>query len=162
MLEQLKPLDLHAAARNLGVHPFEAVRLMVVSGVGSDRLRCTLDTLEQLRAFGQLEVWWTDAELPEDSNPRRAVVRGMVDALLQRQIIGEQTTRIDNLWRGLDAYQRDAAEQAVMVLHELGLLRSSSTAAGTRVSANPDGVEALRELVARGNAPSALAAVWED
>lgn len=162
MLDQLKPLDLHAAARELGVHPFEAVRLMVVSGVGAERMRCTGDTLDQLRAFGKLETWWTGQDLPDDSNPRRAVVRGMIDNMLQRNVVGETTTRIDNLWRGLDAYQRDAAEQGVMVLHELGLLRSVGSASGTQVSANPDGVEALRELVTRGNAPAALAAVWED
>lgn len=162
MLEELKPLDLHATARRLGVHPFEAVRLMVVSGVGADRLRCTGDTLEQLRAFGQLETWWSGDELPDDSNPRRAVVRGMIDAMLQRNIVGENTTRLDNLWRGLDAYQRDAAEQGVMVMHELGMLDSATATTGTRVSANPDSVETLKELVARGNAPAALAAVWED
>lgn len=163
MLDELKPHDLHASAQALGVHPFEVVRLLVLSGSSVDRLGATSDTLDKLRDFGQLETWWTDrSELPNDDNSRRRVVRGVVDAMLQRELVGEHTTRLDNLWRGLPSEDREVAEHAVMVMHELGHLTSQAATSGTRVSIHPDAVASAKDLVARGNAPDDLAALWAE
>lgn len=162
MLDEFKPRDLHGTARALGVHPFEVVRLQVLSGVRSESLGADDETLDKLRQFGQLESWWDEASLPDDDNAARRVVRGMLDAMVQREVVGERTTRLDNLWRGLDPDDAEVAEQAVMVLHELGMLGSVATPSGVRVSVHPDHLDTVKDLVARGNAPDALAAIWTE
>lgn len=163
MLDDLKPHDLHAAASALVVHPFEVVRLLVISGADTTSLSTTDADLDKLRTFGQLETWWTGpGDLPEDDNARRRVVRGMLDAMVQRELVGQSTTRLDNLWRGLGDEDREVAQQAVMVLHELGFLASLATAAGPKVSIHPDALDAVKDLVARGNAPDELAALWSE
>lgn len=161
MLEALMPMDLHGAADALGVHPFEVVRLAVMKDGGLDRLTVSRETVESLRDFGGLEVWWEEHSLPADENPRRAAVRGVLDQLVQREIVGEKTTRLDNLWRGLDGASREAAEHGVMTLLELGALNSVGSPGGVRVSLHPDQLEMARGVVARGQAPAELAAVWE-
>ena len=163
MLEDLKPHDLHATARALQVHPFEVLRLQVMAGAPLQRLAYNDDMLDQLRSFGNMETWWDGADsLPTDENPRRGVVRGMLDAMVQREYIGGQTTRLDNLWRGLPAEHTETAEQAVMVLHELGMVTSIATPAGMQVAIHPDALSNVKDVVARGNAPDALAAVWSE
>lgn len=163
MLDELKPHDLHATARALQVHPFEVLRLQVVSGAPLERLAFDDDALSTLREYGGLETWWEGSDgLPEDDNQRRSVVRGMLDAMVQRECIGGQTTRLDNLWRGLPAEHTEAAEQALMVLHELGMVTSVATPAGMQVAIHPDAVSTVKDVVARGNAPDALAAVWSE
>lgn len=160
MLETLQPIDVHGAAEALGVHPFEVVRMMVVSGK-DESLTFGGDVIDELKAFGQIENWWADAELPEDGEDNRRVIRGVMDAMLQRELIGDSDTRLDNLWRGLDPAQQEVAEQGVMVLLELGHLDSTAAPSGARVSINPNGVETIKALVSRGQAPDELAALWQ-
>jgi len=163
-MDELMPNDLHATARELQVHPFEVVRLQVLSGAPLDQLAFDDPSIGRLREFGRLETWWEDGAdaLPEDDNASRRVVRGMLDAMVQREHVGEKTTRLDNLWRGLPADHVEVAEQAVMVMHELGMLASVATPAGMQVAVHPDALENVKDVVARGNAPDALAAIWSE
>jgi hypothetical protein len=119
--------------------------------------------LARLREFGEIETWWDgDAGLPDDASPSRRVVRGMLDAMLQRDRVGDKTTRVDNLWRGLPAEHTETAQQAVMVLNELGFLALVATPGGMRASVHPDALDTIKDVVARGNAPDALAALWAE
>jgi hypothetical protein len=161
MLEELQPLNLHDVAGKLGVHPFEVVRLLVMRGVMGDDFCLSSSTVDGLRSFAQIEDWWTEGTLPEDENVRRAVVRGVLDAMLQRNLISE-TTRLDNLWRGLPADSGEVAEQAVGIMLELGLLVALGATSGTRVSIHPDAVETIKSVVSRGLAPPEVAQVWLD
>lgn len=161
MLDELTPTDLHGAAAALTVHPFEIVRLMVLSGASVDTLTTTSESLERLRTFGQMETWWEGMDaLPEDDNERRRIVRGMLDAMVQRDLVGDKTTRLDNLWRGLPSEAREVAEHALMVLHELGHVTSMAASSGPRVAIHPDGLQAVKDIIARGNAPADLTALW--
>jgi hypothetical protein len=158
MLEALEPMDLHAAAQVLGVHPFEVVRLQVMSGsgVGSTVARDTLDTL---RTFGKIEDWWSGRSLPAgETGP--AVARSVVGLLLERDRIGDRTTRLDNLWRGLGAEERDLAEQVVHVLQDLGVLTTIFTPAGVQASVHPEQLEVARGIAA-GNLPREITSIWQ-
>ena len=156
MLEALEPLDLHGAAHALGVHPFEVVRLQVMSGggVGSAVAR---DSLDSLRSFGKIEDWWTGLPLPVGG---AAVARAVVSALLQRERIGDRTTRLDNLWRGLGADERDLAEQIAHVLQDLGVLSTMATPSGIQVSIHPEALDRARAM-ASGALPGEITSIWQ-
>ena len=160
MLEKLQPMDLHGAAEALGVHPFEVVRLMVMSGK-DEGVPLGPDLVAELRSFGQIENWWDDAELPEDGEANRRVIRGVLDAMLQRELVSGKATRLDNLWRGLEAGQQEVAEQGVMILLELGHLEATAAPSGARVSVTDSGLDTVQALVSRGQAPDELAALWQ-
>lgn len=160
MLDSLQPMDLHGAALALGEHPFEVVRLMVMTGGGVEPT-VSRERLEQLRDFGGIEIWWQDPQLPDDDNQRRAVVRAVVEAMLQRELIGERTTRRENLYRGLPSGDLEVAAYAVSILLELGALVMTRAPSGAQVSIHPDWADGARALVARGQAPPELAALWE-
>jgi len=161
MLEATRSVDLHAAAQALGEHPFEVVRLLVMSGhpVGP---AIAWEHLEQIRVFGGIETWWTEVELPEDANRARAVVRGVIDQMLQRDLIGERTARRENLFRGLPAGDLEIAQRAVGQLLDLGALVQARASSGAQVAIHPEWAEGARSLVARGQAPPELAEIWEE
>ncbi|TVQ91894.1 MAG: hypothetical protein EA397_08320 [Deltaproteobacteria bacterium] len=160
MLDALKPLDLHGAALELGEHPFEVVRLLVMAG-HSVEPSVPRDRIAQLRVFGGIETWWGSIELPDDDNRRRAIVRGMIEAMLQRELIGDRTTRRENLYRGLPAEDYEVAAYAVSVLIQLGGLVLTRAPSGALVSIHPDWADGARALVSRGQAPPELAGLWE-
>jgi hypothetical protein len=162
MLDALSPPDLHTAAERLGVHPFEVVRLTVMSGHALDGLVLPDERLQALRTFGGFETWWDGAALPDDDNPRRQAIRGVLDAMLERDLVGDRTTRLENLWSGLDGEAREAAERGVAVMVEMGLLHTLAQPSGVQVSVHPDGLDTLRGVVSRGQAPPELAATWND
>jgi len=161
VLDELRPLGLSDAARALGVDPFEVVRLTVAFGPKSGPLTLSLDQVAELRDHAGIEDWWTDASLPDDGNRLRAAIRGAIHQLISRRLVGEQTTRLDNLWRGLAVDQQVGVEQAVMVLLEEEKLLTAASPRGVQVSIAP-GAETLLDKIASGAAEHAgLAAVWQ-
>ncbi len=161
MLDELRPLGLSDAARTLGVDPFEVVRLLVAFDKVAETLGVGRDEVEDLRAQAGIEAWWRTARLPEDPNRLRAAVRGALHQLISRRIIGEMTTRLDNLWRELALDQQVAIEQAVMVLLEEGKLLSASSPRGVQVSIAP-GAESMIDGIANATLDHpGLAAVWQ-
>lgn len=160
MPEELQPLDLHGVARALGEHPFEVVRLLVMTGHSVEPV-IPQARVEQIRTFGGIERWWDTVDLPEDDNRARSVVRGVLDALLQRDRIGDRTTRRENLFRGLPDADLQVAMQAVAILIEQGHLVQVRAPSGALVAIHPNWADAARALVARGQAPDELATLWE-
>ncbi|MBW2258550.1 MAG: hypothetical protein JRI25_28720 [Deltaproteobacteria bacterium] len=161
MLDELRPVGLSDAARELGVDPFEVVRLMITAGMDTKTLTLRSEDVEAIRTNAGIEFWWADAMLPEDDNHLRAAVRGALGELLARGLVGTVTTRLDNLWRGLEIMQQVAIEQAVMVLLEEDKLLTMASPRGVQVSIAP-GVEGdLEEIVAGTAAHADLSAVWQ-
>lgn len=158
MLDGLRPLGLSAAARALGVDPFEVVRLMVAAGADMEHLQLSPATLESVRSRSGIESWWVDKALPDDADPRRAAVRGAFAELVARGFVGGTTTRMDNLWRGLGLAQQVAIEQAVYVLVEDGAVVTEASPKGVQIAAVP-GQEA--RLTDASRHPG-LAAIWEE
>lgn len=161
MLDDLRPVGLSDAARELGVDPFEVVRLMVATGMDAESLTLRSEDVAAIRKSAGIEWWWSDTMLPEDENLLRAAVRGALDGLLSRGLIGATTTRLDNLWRGLEVMQQVAIEQAVMVLLEEGKLTTVASPHGVQVSIAPGAEDALREIAAGTAEHAGLSAVWQ-
>lgn len=161
MPEQPRPLDLHAVAHQLGEHPFEVIRLLVMSGhpVAPTIPQAHVD---EIRAFGGIETWWHEVALPEDENRARAVVRGVIDQMLQRELIGDRTARRENLIRGLPAEDLEVAQRAVGLLLDMGALVHLRAVSGAQVAIHPEWADQARALVARGQAPPELVELWEE
>jgi hypothetical protein len=137
MLDELRPKGLKEAALSLGVEPFEVVRLLIAAdAVPPGAMRLDDELLGTLREVGGIEAsWWAgDDELPEDDDPRRARVRAALGALLAREIIGDATTRLDNVWRGLSPDDQLVLQAAFTALAEDGLLALLATPVGLKVA----------------------------
>jgi len=161
MLGELRPLGLSDAARSLGVDPFEVVRLMVAFEKLHERLLLKHDDVDALREAAGIEDWWRETKLPEDTNRLRAAVRGALHQLVSRRLIGEVTTRLDNLWRALALDQQVAIEQAVMMLLEEEKLLTAASPRGVQVSIAP-GAEGELDAIANGETEHAeLAMLWQ-
>lgn len=154
MLEELRSRTLTEAAVDLQIAPFEVMRLLVATDATPERLRLPSVLVEDLREFAGIERWWTDdAAMPDDPNPRRRRVRAALGLLLSRGYIGERTTRIDNLWRGLSAAEQLVLEQAVELLVSAGHLTTSPSAAGAQIAVDRRSVKHI-EGIATGSVSS--------
>lgn len=157
MLDALRPMGLSAAARALGVDPFEVVRLMVASGADMEHLQLSAAGIDAVRDMAGIESWWTEARLPDDPDPRRAAVRGAFAQLVTRGYVGSSTTRMDNLWRGLGLAQQVAIEQAVYVLVEDGAVATAASPKGVQIAAVAGEESHLADL----SQHPGLAPIWE-
>ena len=160
MLDELRPLGLSAAASRLGVDPLEVVRLLVVAEMDSGALEVPHDDLDKLRELGGIESWWDDATPPEDENSLRGAVRGALGQLLERGKVGDEKTRLDNLWRGLAPDNQAVIEQAVMFLIEEGKLLTAAEPRGVVVSIAPGAEDELKGIV-DGQEHEGLAGIWQ-
>ena len=162
MLDELRPLGLTDVARRLELDPFEVVVLLVRGGVIPEALRLTEDHVEKLTSYSGIEFWWPAAVQPIDTNARRALVRSAVGQLLERNLIGDASTRIDNLWRGLPEAEASMLQRAVSAMVEAQILMTTCSATGWSISVNPDAQPIAVRLAANGDAPAAVAATWAE
>jgi hypothetical protein len=162
MLEELQPLSLVDAARQLGVTPFEVVRLLVAAGeVPDGPLRVDGALLGELRKLGGIQdTWWTGVDLPDDEDPRLQRVRAGVKLLLDRKHIGEgAATRLDNVSRGLAFEDQDLLRFAFFALAEDGVVRLMPSRVAQTVCILPAAEKVARALVDGKQVPSALSAM---
>lgn len=162
MLDELPSVGLTDAARRLGVEPFEVVRLLVVSkGMPDGPLMLTENGLERLRDVAGIEWWWEDGTpVPEDDNPRRAVARAAVGQLLRRRIVGDRSTRIDNLWRGRSLEDRELLQRVATILVQRGAFTTVAGPMGLHVSVASAAVSMLERMVNGETMPRALTGLW--
>lgn len=161
MLDELGPVGLADAARELGCEPFDVIQLAVAARghVGASPLVFTRAELDKMRTMGGFEpTWWTDVQLPSDASQERARVRAAMQQLQMRGYVGAKQTRIDNVWRGLDIESRDLLRRAIAALVADGLLVATGTSAGIQVSIDPKGVGAVQDLVGGKATPESLKA----
>lgn len=162
MLDEFRTVGLTDAARRLEIDPFDVVRLLVADGRVAATFRFDAASLERLRTVGRIEAsWWTGVTLPADTSPIRARVRAAVQLLQQRGHVGENRTRLDNVWRGLPADQQDALKRCLAALGEDGLLELVATPIGTMVSVSARSLELVQRVVAGAATPALQAALEE-
>ena len=163
MLDELMPLGLADAARKLGTEPFEVVRLLVAANaVPHGPLQVDGEAIERLREAGRIEPsWWDGISLPKDANARRARIRAAVQLLIDKDRVGEATTRMDNVWRGLRAEDQQLLQGALMALAEEGVLRLGATPIGLVVSIEPKATDTATRLVAGKHDSPGLKALLE-
>lgn len=166
MIEELRPLTLRAAAKQLGVDLFEVVRLMVADGraTAAEPLGFTPDRIDALRVLGGIEAsWWDAIDLPDDPHPDRQRVRAAVHALLSRGHVGlDQATRMDNVWRGLPDDAQALLQRALAQLGEEGVLAIVSTRLGVRVAVAEDRVETARAIASGLHDTPGLSALYQE
>lgn len=169
MLADYRPVTLSAAARTLGVEPFEVVRLMVVSGAArKDEAASSADAvnpgeltppqIEALRAWAGVETWWEGPiEVAEDAvgtpGERDTILRAVLAEMLRRGQLGDARTRQDNLWRGLPKKQRRVIDEGIDALVGRGILQLRHEARGLLVSLRPEAEERVRAIVDGGELP---------
>ena len=165
MLDELRPLGLADAARDLGVDPFEVVRLLVIAEAVPDRMALTADHIEKARETGGIEEWYGDGDgLPEDDNAKRRVIRGALGKMVDGGYVGETTTRMDNVWRGIDADGQLVLQQMVSQLVSEGHLLTAASQKGVQISLNPESMDVVTKVVEGKKAPvdlSPLAGVMD-
>ena len=159
MLDELRPLGLTDAAKRLGIDPFEVVRLLVVADAMPEQLHLTDDHVEKVRSVGGIEFWWDEVDPPSDADPRRGLVRMALATLQQRGIVGDTTTRLDNLWRGLPAETVALLQQAIGVLVQEGLLGTYPSPRGWQISIQSTRAEDVDKIVEGQGMPPALDAM---
>jgi len=162
MIDEFRSVTLSQAAHQLGVDPFEVVRLAQAIATVPDDLRFSAALIAQLRADGGITTPWNERSLPEDTNPIRAAVRGALTLLAEGGFVGANTTRLDNLSRGLTNDQQDAVTEACVVLAEEEALAITATAAGQQVSIVV-GQEGIVARIADGSSsPESLSLLWAE
>jgi len=163
MLSEFQPLGLSDAARQLGVDPFEVVRLAVAAGKGLDKpMQFDADLVDELRQLGQIDdPWWDAVDLPEDPNPLRQRVRAALQLLIDKGVQGDTTTRMDNIWRGLPFDDQSLLQQAVMVLAEEAALRVVGSPVGLMVSIEPSAADTVKALAAGTSESAGLQSLYQ-
>ena len=146
--KELRPLNLSQLARDAGVDPFTAIRLLVASNsMPEEVLQFTRDVVAQVRDYGQVEeAWWDDMELTYGLEGQ---VEVLLQILLERGYVGERATPLHNALRGLGEARSLAIRDAVHVLVDEGLVLLTPSDIGSMLCVNPD-QEALVRRVANG------------
>jgi hypothetical protein len=159
VLSALTPIGLNEVSRRLGVDPFETVRLLIATQQDlSGPMMFAPELVDTLRDQGGVDTtWWADAG---DAEPK-ARVQAAVKALLDRGFVGDTTTRMDNVWRGLPLDDQALVQQAIMTLSEEQIVRFIGTPIGLQVSIEA-GQKALAQKIASGKASTpGLDALYE-
>lgn len=160
-IELFQRLSIATAARQLEVHPFDVVRLLVAESrrLPSD-LRLSPEDLDHVRTRGGLEYWWEAPPMAFPEEPFvRALVRAVVRRMMDRDLVDPHATRADNLFRGLDPQTQVQLRKAVNLLIRDQLFTSRMAAEGLMVALHPDAMEQLG-AVAAGRSPL-LDAIWD-
>ena len=151
-MDELRPVSLTDAARRLGVDPFEVVRLLVASDAMPDgQPFLTSERVEHLRELGGIEPsWWNDVRMPEDNDVRRKHIRVALRLMLERGVVGDAMSRLDNVSRGLPMETQRWVSAALRCLADEGLLRLEFRPTGPMVAVVA-GAEARVRTIADGN-----------
>jgi hypothetical protein len=159
MLDTFRPKRLSGLAQALHVDPFEVVRLSVAAGVSLEDHAFSGDDLTTLETFAGIEHWFTVGPFVADASPVRSYARSGVKALLDGGFVGSNTTRLDNLWRGVPAELRPQLEQAIGSMLQAGELTSVASPKGTQVAAVESARDALAAFASDGTLPASLTGV---
>ena len=162
MIEEFRSSGLVAAAQKLGVNPFELIRLSVALEEPTADLRFASDALEKIGTKAGIRSLWSEHSLPQASSPIEAAIRGAAGLLLELGFVGNSTTRLDNLSRGLTGDQQEAVDEAAALLAEDGAFLLITSPAGLQVSVAPGHEGTVRALADGSSAPDAVRALWTE
>jgi hypothetical protein len=158
MLEPLLPVGLVATSKALGINSFDVVRIAVLADkVPADAWLFDEDDLAALREFGGIEDdWWEGAAIPDDEHPRRRLLRAMLARMIERDQVGDNPTRLDNLWRGRSDDEAVFLERACDHLASAGLLAIQPSPAGRVVALVASRLTDAETIARQARTPAAL------
>ena len=160
-IESIDRLGVGEAATELGVHPFNLIRILVAADKLPPELRFDPAELPGIAKAGGIETWWQGPRR-QDEIPARGLLRDLCSQLVERGAVGENATRLDNLLRGLDAEDQALVRAFLQELVELSLLTTRNSPTGLRVSIVEGQEYKLADLAEGGEVPADLVAVWDE
>jgi len=152
-LDAFQPLSLVSAARQLEVHPFELVRILVACEALPEDLTLRPDALPNVSRMAGLERWWDDGRLDQVDPLPRSVAVALCAKLSAHA--AEAPTRFDNVFRGMSAAHQPVARRVVQRLTQAGLLRTTPTPTGMHLAIAEDQAP-LVALIGQGEVPENL------
>ena len=154
MLEDVKPLSISMAASAIGVDPFDLVRLLVARR-RSGPMELSHSELDAFCEQSGIETWWPDGL---ELQPGPALLSRVLSEMLERRHTRQAATRLDNLWRGLNASQQEFIHECVETLGAQHWLLLGATATGPTVAIRLE--EHVRRGVQSGSFPGEVARIW--
>ena len=160
-LDLFEKIRVSQIASSLDLHPFEVARLLGQVGGLPRTLAFEEADIDRVRELAGVETWWgSNAPKIEDDVPGRALVRIAAQMLLDREVVGEQTTRADNLFRGLEPADQFVVRRAVNHLIREEVIKSIPTSQGLHLQVDEDQVGVLRGIADGSKIPSSLEELW--
>ncbi len=160
-LDLFEKIRVSQIASSLDLHPFEVARLLGQVGGLPRTLAFDEADIDRVRELAGVETWWgSNAPKIEDDVPGRALVRTAAQMLLDRDVVGEQTTRADNLFRGLEPADQFVVRRAVNHLIREEVIKSIPTSQGLHLQVDEGQVSVLRGIADGSKIPSSLEELW--
>ena len=160
-LDLFEKIRVSQIASSLDLHPFEVARLLGQVGGLPRTLAFEEADIDRVRELAGVETWWgSNAPKIEDDVPGRALVRTAAQMLLDREVVGEQTTRADNLFRGLEPADQFVVRRAVNHLIREEVIKSIPTSQGLHLQVDEEQVGVLRGIADGSKIPSSLEELW--
>jgi len=151
-------LSLVSVAQALDVHPFVVARVLGHVGELPPGLRFEPADIERTRVLAGLDTWWQGDEFLPPAAPlrERALIRLLMQKLVERRLTDGQWTLAENLCRGLSSRDRPTVRRAVNVMVQSGVLRSRASWRGLEATVAPGARARVEELAAGGALPPDL------
>ncbi len=160
-LDLFEKIRVSQIASSLDLHPFEVARLLGQVGGLPRTLAFDEGDIDRVRELAGVETWWgSNAPKIEDSVSGRGLVRTAAQMLLDRDVVGDHTTRADNLFRGLDPADQFVVRRAVNHLIREEVIKSIPTSQGLHLRVDEGKVGVLRGIADGSNIPSSLEELW--
>ena len=158
LFEKLRVSQISGA---LDLHPFEVARLLGQAGEMPRTLQFEESDIDRIRELAGVETWWSNGGATvDDEIPGRALVRSAAKLLLDRGVVDDNTTRADNLFRGLEAADQFVVRRAVNHLIREEVIQSIATSQGLHLRVDKDQVPVLQSIADGSNIPESLEELW--
>ena len=160
-LDLFEKIRISQMAASLDLHPFEVARLMGQVGGLPRTLAFDENDIDRVRELAGVETWWgSSAPKVDDDIPGRALVRTAAQMLIDRNVVGDRTTRADNLFRGLEPADQFVVRRAVNHLIREEVLRSIPTSQGLHLQVDESSVDTLKGIADGSNIAAGLEELW--
>lgn len=156
-IEQFTRKSLSELAAQLDVHPFDLARYLSLreNGMPAELMFDSKDGAMMAQEL-RLEAWWKEPFQIEDNNHKRLLIRELASRLLQADL--SESTRADNLVRGLTGADFDFVRKAINALILSEILESIPKLTGVELSLSSKGNvrERLQKIVDAQEFPEAI------
>ena len=160
-LDLFEKIRVSQIASSLDLHPFEVARLLGQAGGLPYTLAFDQNDIDKVCELAGVETWWgSSAPKIEDDVPGRKLVRTAAQMLIDREVVGGNTTRADNLFRGLEPADQFVVRRAVNHLIREEVLKSIPTSQGLHLQVDADKVTVLQGIADGSKIPSSLDELW--